>query len=85
MYFLIERAYRRNFYFYFLSFAVVAAAAGNLQTFTGALGGIAPAVTAGGRGFDVEGNASFNNVNNALVRSCDGERRPAFCPSFPKP
>lgn len=49
-----------------------AAAGGNLQTFTGALGGItAPAVTAGGRGFVVANNDSFLNVAAALGRSCD--------------
>ncbi|KAG7443027.1 uncharacterized protein BT62DRAFT_972783 [Guyanagaster necrorhizus] len=43
----------------------------NLQTFTGALGGIAaPAVTAGGRGFVVEGSDDFLNVGAALTRSC---------------
>ncbi|KAK0487447.1 hypothetical protein IW261DRAFT_1447904 [Armillaria novae-zelandiae] len=45
---------------------------GNLQTFTGALGGAtAPAVTAGGRGFVVEGSDDFLNVGAALTRSCD--------------
>ncbi|KAK0464532.1 uncharacterized protein EV420DRAFT_1049078 [Desarmillaria tabescens] len=45
---------------------------GNLQTFTGALGGAAaPAVTAGGRGFVVQGSDSFLNVGAALTRSCD--------------
>ncbi|EPQ54531.1 hypothetical protein GLOTRDRAFT_116411 [Gloeophyllum trabeum ATCC 11539] len=49
-----------------------AASGGNLQTFTGALGGIsAPAVTAGGRGFVVEGSDDFLNVAAALGRSCD--------------
>ncbi|KAK0201892.1 hypothetical protein DFS33DRAFT_1350792 [Desarmillaria ectypa] len=44
----------------------------NLQTFTGALGGAAaPAVTAGGRGFVVEGSDDFLNVGAALGRSCD--------------
>ncbi|ESK94955.1 hypothetical protein Moror_13960 [Moniliophthora roreri MCA 2997] len=48
------------------------AAAGNLQTFTGNLGGAtAPAVTAGGRGFQVEGSDDFLNLNAALGRSCD--------------
>ncbi|KAG8714800.1 hypothetical protein FRC08_011431 [Ceratobasidium sp. 394] len=46
---------------------------GNLQTFTGALGGVtAPAVTdIGGGQFAVEGNSNFNSLRNALVRSCD--------------
>ncbi|THH20735.1 hypothetical protein EW146_g688 [Bondarzewia mesenterica] len=46
---------------------------GNLQTFTGALGGVtAPAVTDLGSGqFQVDGNSAFNNKQNALVRSCD--------------
>ncbi|KAL1758373.1 hypothetical protein FB107DRAFT_207184, partial [Schizophyllum commune] len=44
---------------------------GNLQTFTGSLGAAAPAVTAGGRGFQVEGNDDFLNVAAALGRSCD--------------
>jgi len=49
-----------------------AAASGNLQTFAGALGGVtAPAVTKGGRGFQVEGSDDFLNVNAALGRSCD--------------
>ncbi|KAF9030997.1 hypothetical protein BDZ89DRAFT_1037735 [Hymenopellis radicata] len=46
---------------------------GNLQTFTGALGSVVPpAVTdIGGGSFQVAGNASFKNLQNALVRSCD--------------
>ncbi|KAI0775307.1 hypothetical protein BD413DRAFT_491809 [Trametes elegans] len=50
-----------------------AATGGNLQTFTGALGGVnPPAVTANGDGsFQVEGNSSFKDLNNALTRSCD--------------
>lgn len=49
-----------------------AASGSNLQTFTGALGGIvAPAVTAGGRGFVVANNDSFLNLAAALGRSCD--------------
>ncbi|KAL1713009.1 hypothetical protein EV715DRAFT_172968, partial [Schizophyllum commune] len=44
---------------------------GNLQTFTGDLGGAAPAVTPGGRGFQVEGNDDFLNAAAALGRSCD--------------
>jgi len=47
----------------------------NLQTFTGALGGIsAPGVTKGGRGFQVENNADFLNLNAALNRSCDVQK-----------
>ncbi|KAL0064683.1 hypothetical protein AAF712_008381 [Marasmius tenuissimus] len=47
-------------------------AGGNLQTFTGALGGeTAPAVTPGGRGFQVAGSDDFLNVGAALGRSCD--------------
>lgn len=49
-----------------------AAAGGNLQKFTGGLGGItAPAVRAGGRGFQVDNNSDFLNVAAALGRSCD--------------
>ncbi|KAK0469659.1 uncharacterized protein EV420DRAFT_55475 [Desarmillaria tabescens] len=45
----------------------------NLQTFTGALGGVtAPAVTAASDGqFQVEGNSEFKTVQDALGRSCD--------------
>lgn len=44
----------------------------NLQTFTGALGGVtAPAVTAAGDQFQVEGNSLFKDLSNALTRSCD--------------
>ncbi|KAF9483504.1 hypothetical protein BDN70DRAFT_799656, partial [Pholiota conissans] len=47
-------------------------ASGNLQTFAGALGGAtAPAVTVGGRGFQVDGSDSFLNSAAALGRSCD--------------
>ncbi|EJT96629.1 hypothetical protein DACRYDRAFT_60198 [Dacryopinax primogenitus] len=43
----------------------------NLQTFTGALGGIAPPpVVAGGKGF-VTDNSDFVNLAAALGRSCD--------------
>jgi hypothetical protein len=45
--------------------------AGNLQTFTGSLGGAAPAVTPGGRGFQVAGSDDFVNESGALGRSCD--------------
>jgi len=50
-----------------------AAVAGNIQTFTGALGGVTPpAVTDLGNGqFQVDGNSAFNNEKNALIRSCD--------------
>lgn len=45
---------------------------GNLQTFSAALGGVtAPAVTQSGAEFRVVDNASFKNLENALVRSCD--------------
>ena len=47
----------------------------NLQAFTGALGGIsAPAVTEGGRNFQVNNNASFLDLNAALNRSCDVQK-----------
>jgi len=50
-----------------------AAAAGNLQTFDEALGGVkAPTVTVLANGqFQVEGNAAFANQKSAIVRSCD--------------
>jgi len=49
-----------------------ASTAGNLQTFTGSLGGVtAPAVTTGGRGLQVAGSDSFLNKAAALGRSCD--------------
>jgi len=50
-----------------------ASASGNLQKFTGALGGAAaPPVTAGGRGFVVSGESdSFLNLSAAVGRSCD--------------
>ncbi|RDB17940.1 hypothetical protein Hypma_000906 [Hypsizygus marmoreus] len=49
-----------------------APAAGNLQKFTGALGGAAaPAVTVGARGFQVAGSDSFLNQAAAVGRSCD--------------
>ncbi|CAE6518442.1 unnamed protein product [Rhizoctonia solani] len=45
---------------------------GNLQTFSESLGNVvAPKVTASGNQFLVEGNSSFNDLRNALVRSCD--------------
>jgi len=47
----------------------------NHQTFTGALGGIsAPAVTEGGRNFQVNNNADFLDLNAALNRSCDVQK-----------
>ena len=47
----------------------------NLQTSTSALGGIsAPAVTKGGRGFQVANNSDFLNLNAALNRSCDVQK-----------
>ncbi len=47
------------------------ATAGNLQTFTGALGNVAaPAVTSVGNGqFQVAGNSIFNSQQSAIVRS----------------
>lgn len=49
--------------------------AGNLQKFTGALGGeAAPSVIAGGRGFLVEDNAQFLNLGAAITRSCDVQK-----------
>ncbi|KAI0087811.1 hypothetical protein BDY19DRAFT_907248 [Irpex rosettiformis] len=52
--------------------AAAAASGSNLQTFTGALGGLtAPAVTTGGRGFVVQGSDDFLNSAAALGRSCD--------------
>lgn len=51
------------------------AAGGNLQKFSGNLGGqAAPAVSAGGRGFIVEGNAQFLNLAAAIGRSCDVQK-----------
>lgn len=48
------------------------ATGGNLQKFTGALGGIsAPAVNTGGRGFVVANSSDFLNLPAALGRSCD--------------
>ncbi|CAE6429545.1 unnamed protein product [Rhizoctonia solani] len=44
----------------------------NLQTFGESLGDVAaPKVTANGNQFLVEGNSNFNDLRNALVRSCD--------------
>ncbi|KAI0714325.1 hypothetical protein C8T65DRAFT_573597 [Cerioporus squamosus] len=53
--------------------SAAAASGDNLQTFTGALGGVTPPpVTANADGsFQVQGNASFKDLNNALTRSCD--------------
>lgn len=50
--------------------------AGNLQTFTAALGGVSPpAVTASGSQFQVAGNSAFNSLSSALERSW-------YAPSF---
>lgn len=44
----------------------------NLQTFTGSLGVPAPPVTATANGrFQVQDDATFKNLQNALARSCD--------------
>ncbi|KAF8758490.1 hypothetical protein RHS01_02985 [Rhizoctonia solani] len=44
----------------------------NLQVFSQSLGGVvAPKVTASGNQFQVEGNSLFNDLRNALARSCD--------------
>lgn len=52
--------------------ATATSAGGNLQKFTGALGGdVAPPVTVGGRGFVVANNSDFLNLAAALGRSCD--------------
>ena len=53
--------------------SAAAASGDNLQTFTGALGGVTPPpVTTNADGsFQVEGNSSFKDLNNALTRSCD--------------
>jgi len=53
--------------------APAAPASGNLQEFAGNLGGVvAPTVLAiGGGKFQVTGNAAFNNLQSALIRSCD--------------
>ncbi|KAF7966535.1 hypothetical protein HWV62_38060 [Athelia sp. TMB] len=51
--------------------STAAASGSNLQTFTGALGGVAaPAVTASGSQFQVAGNDLFNDVAAAVERSC---------------
>ncbi|KAJ7175797.1 hypothetical protein C8R46DRAFT_944848 [Mycena filopes] len=50
--------------------AAASSAAGNVQTFTGALGGLPPPVTAGGKGFVVNGS-EFIQEAGALGRSCD--------------
>jgi hypothetical protein len=52
--------------------AAPASTGNNLQKFSGAIGGqAAPAVTAGGRGFQVDGSDSFLNQAAAVGRSCD--------------
>ena len=55
------------------SSAAAAASGSNLQTFTGALGGVeAPSVTQNADGsFQVSGNSSFQSLSSALERSCD--------------
>jgi len=50
--------------------AAAIASGANLQTFTGALGGLPPPVTAGGKGFIVNGS-EFIQEAGALGRSCD--------------
>ncbi|KAJ7459797.1 hypothetical protein FB451DRAFT_1045721 [Mycena latifolia] len=53
------------------SSTTAAASSGNVQTFTGALGGIsAPPVEVGGKGFIVDGEPFLNSAA-ALGRSCD--------------
>ncbi|KIJ53353.1 hypothetical protein M422DRAFT_242497 [Sphaerobolus stellatus SS14] len=53
------------------STAAAAASTSNLQTFTGALGGVTPPpVTVGGRGFVVTNNSDFLTLSAALSRSC---------------
>lgn len=52
--------------------AASASTGSNLQTFTGALGGVTPpAVTVAGTQFQVAGNSLFNSLTDALTRSCD--------------
>ncbi|EJT76788.1 hypothetical protein GGTG_06703 [Gaeumannomyces tritici R3-111a-1] len=55
------------------------AAGGNLQKFSGSLGGAAPAVTntGGQRPFTVNGN-TFTNAKAALTRSCDIQNNQCF-------
>ncbi|CDO74976.1 hypothetical protein BN946_scf184945.g48 [Trametes cinnabarina] len=55
------------------SAAASSSSSGNLQKFTGALGGVtAPPVTQNADGsFQVQGNSSFKDLANALTRSCD--------------
>jgi len=51
--------------------STAAVSGSNLQTFTGALGGVAaPTVTASGSQFQVAGNDLFNDVAAAVERSC---------------
>jgi len=50
--------------------AAASSSGANLQTFTGALGGLPPPVTAGGKGF-VTDNSDFVNLAAAIGRSCD--------------
>lgn len=51
----------------------------NVQTFTGALGGAAPAITesTGDRPFTVNGN-TFTNIGAAVQRSCDIQNNACF-------
>ncbi|KZO91708.1 hypothetical protein CALVIDRAFT_541606 [Calocera viscosa TUFC12733] len=54
------------------SISTVATSGTNLQTFTGALGGILPPpVVAGGEGFITDNGSQFVNLAAALGRSCD--------------
>jgi len=53
------------------SSSTTSSAGGNLQTFAGSLGASPPPVTASGTQFLVQGNSAFNNLQNALERSCD--------------
>ncbi|OBT68592.1 hypothetical protein VE03_01747 [Pseudogymnoascus sp. 23342-1-I1] len=59
--------------------ATDATAGTNVQTFTGAIGGAAPAITetAGDRPFTVNGN-TFVNIGAALQRSCDIQNNACF-------
>lgn len=56
--------------------ASVSASSGNLQTFTGSLGGSPPNVLQiSANTFQVEGNNEFNNLKSALQRSCDVQKK----------
>ncbi|KAF7374870.1 hypothetical protein MSAN_00373100 [Mycena sanguinolenta] len=55
--------------------AASSSASNNLQSFTGALGGIsAQAVVTSGSQFQVVGNSLFNTKTDALSRSCDDQQ-----------